>query len=99
MDGNSGKTRYVVVTYGGFLGIGNKLFAVPFEALRVTTKPNDSTKHQLVLDVTKEQMEGAVGFDEDNWPDFHDPKFHSELMQRYRVKQPEVDLRDRNDRR
>lgn len=87
MDGKTGKVRYVVVTYGGFLGIGNKLFAVPYEALQVTTRPNDSRKHQLVLDVTKEQMEGAVGFDEDNWPDFYDLQFQNDLMKRYRIKQ------------
>lgn len=95
MDGQSGKVRYVVVTYGGFLGIGNKLFAVPYEALKYTSQPTtnvlgaDRYKHQLVLDVTKEQMEGAVGFDEDNWPDFYDTQFQTDLMKRYRVQHPE----------
>jgi sporulation protein YlmC with PRC-barrel domain len=98
MDANNGKIRYVVVTYGGILGIGNKLFAVPYEALKCTTKPNDPKKYQLVLDVTKEQMEGAEGFDEDNWPDFYDPKFHNELMNRYRVKHPDLGVRDRINR-
>lgn len=82
----SGKVRYVAVTYGGFLGIGDKLFAVPYDAFKFKVDPNSTDKHVLVLDVTQKQMEGAQGFDQNHWPDFADRRFTDELDQRYRVK-------------
>jgi sporulation protein YlmC with PRC-barrel domain len=90
LDGQTGRVRYVVVTYGGFLGIGNKLFAVPYEALRWSTNPAHDNRHQILLDVTQEQLEGAVGFDNDNWPDFHDPQFQADLNRRYRLSQQQL---------
>jgi len=85
VDGNTGKVRYAAVTYGGFLGIGNKMFAVPFEAFKCRENPKNKDYHILVLDVTKKQMEGAMGFDEAHWPNFADQKFTSELYKRYGV--------------
>jgi sporulation protein YlmC with PRC-barrel domain len=84
----SGKVRYAAVTYGGVLGIGSKLFAVPFEAFRVRhdpNDPNDPNDYALTLDVTKDQLDGAQGFDNDRWPDFADTKFTQELDRRYNV--------------
>jgi sporulation protein YlmC with PRC-barrel domain len=105
LDANSGKVRYAAVTYGGFLGIGNKMFAVPFEAFKIQRNVNGDTV--LVLNVTQQQLEGAVGFDENNWPNFADQSFTSELDKRYGIDRqmqnrsstpgtPGVD-RDRND--
>ncbi len=87
IDTSSGKVRYAAVTYGGFLGLGSKLFAVPFEAFRVrqntsALSPGDYT---LTLDVTKDQMKGAQGFDNDHWPDFANASFAQELDRRYNV--------------
>lgn len=83
----SGKVRYAAVTYGGFLGINSKMFAVPFEAFHVRT--NDSklstSNYVLTLDVTKEQLQGDQGFDNDHWPDFADTKFTQDLARRYKV--------------
>src|SRR3954452_13707130 len=77
---SSGKIRYAAVTYGGFLGLGSKLFAVPFEAFQVRHDPNDRSSsndrndangrndrnnYVLTLDVTKDQLNGAQGFDND----------------------------------
>ena len=97
LDGQTGEVHYIVVTYGGLLGFGNKLFAVPYAALKYQPKPDDGRKHQLILDVTKEQMEGAEGFDEDRWPDFYDEKFRADLKKRYRVSSdlPHGDTTDR----
>lgn len=66
----SGKVEYAVVEFGGFLGIGTKYFAVPWEALQLDTK-----EECFRLNVSKEQLENAEGFDEDNWPDMADPAF------------------------
>jgi sporulation protein YlmC with PRC-barrel domain len=85
IDGNSGRVRYAAVTYGGFLGMGSKLFAVPFEAFHVKPKSANSNDYVLVLNVTKDQLKGAEGFDKDRWPDFADRNFTRELERRYNV--------------
>lgn len=88
LDARTGRIQYVAVTYGGFLGLGNKMFAVPFEAItaqRDPDDPDDADDYVLVLNVTKEQLEGAKGFDEDHWPNFADREFTDELYKRYGV--------------
>ena len=50
-----------------FLGIGSKLFAVPWNALEV-----DTEHERLIADISKEKLENAEGFDDDNWPNFAD---------------------------
>jgi sporulation protein YlmC with PRC-barrel domain len=87
IDAKSGKVRYVAVTYGGFLGLGSKLFAVPFEAFRVrqntsALRPGD---FMLTLDVTKDQLQGSQGFDNDHWPDFANANLAQELDRRYKI--------------
>ena len=85
LNTNNGKVQYAAVTYGGFLGIGNKMFAVPFEAFKFMPDPNDADETVLVLNVTQQQLEGSVGFDENNWPDFADEEFTAGLYKRYGV--------------
>jgi sporulation protein YlmC with PRC-barrel domain len=78
LDVESGRIRYAVLSFGGVLGIGNKLFAVPPEALTV-----DASRKCFVLDVEKERLENAPGFDKDNWPNFADPTLGSEIYGYY----------------
>jgi sporulation protein YlmC with PRC-barrel domain len=85
LDGNSGQIRYVAVTYGGFLGVGDKMFAVPFEAFRVRQQEDDADEFVLTLDVTQQQLDGAQGFDQENWPNFADRNFTRELDRRYGI--------------
>ena len=85
VDPMTTRIQYVAVTYGGFLGLGDKMFAVPMQAIKVQQDPDNRDRVVLVLDVTKEQMNGAQGFDEANWPNFADEKFSGELHRRYRV--------------
>tara|TARA_R110002111_G_scaffold153375_1_gene220243 strand:+ start:233886 stop:234863 length:978 start_codon:yes stop_codon:yes gene_type:complete len=85
LDSSQGKVRYAAVTYGGFLGVGSKMFAVPFEAFKVQQNPKDQDEYVLVLNVTQEQLEGAQGFDNEHWPNFADPKFTKDLHKRYGV--------------
>ncbi|EMI21220.1 PRC-barrel domain-containing protein [Rhodopirellula maiorica SM1] len=97
LDSRTGKVRYAAVTYGGFLGMGDKLFAVPFEAFRVQVDPDelddrddiDSDDYVLVLNVTQEQLEGQQGFDEDNWPNMADRAWARDLDKRYGVNRNE----------
>jgi sporulation protein YlmC with PRC-barrel domain len=80
IDTSSGEVSYAVLSFGGFLGMGDKLFAVPMQALRVNTE--DET---LVLDETKERLEKAPGFNKDNWPQHADARWQKELRSYYRV--------------
>ena len=64
MDLDAGLIAYAVLSFGGILGMGNKLFAIPWEALTI-----DTENHHFILDVDKEVLEKAPGFDKDNWPD------------------------------
>lgn len=63
IDMQTGSVAYVVLSFGGFLGLGNKLFGVPLEAMR--KKPDE---HAFILNVDKERLENAPGFDKDHWP-------------------------------
>ena len=63
IDTTKGHISYAVVSFGGFLGMGDKLFAVPLEAFQV-----DTEDEKFILDVTKDKLENAPGFDKDNWP-------------------------------
>jgi sporulation protein YlmC with PRC-barrel domain len=77
IDMNTGSIRYVAISFGGLLGIGDKLFAVPFRALHVQHEPGSKSPH-FVMNVDKQTLENAKGFDKKNWPDFADPKFAQE---------------------
>jgi sporulation protein YlmC with PRC-barrel domain len=61
---NDGKIEYVVIEFGGFLGIGEKYFAVPFKALTL-----DTERHAFILKQSKEVLENAPGFDKAHWPE------------------------------
>lgn len=83
IDMSSGKVAYYVLSFGGFLEMGDKLFAIPPEAMRV------DHKHQcLTLDVSKDQLETAPGFDKDNWPDMADPQFRDRVYGHYGFEYP-----------
>ena len=70
VDPQTGAVEYAVLDFGGILGIGDKLFAVPLQAFTV----NRDTE-QFVLDVTKERLENAPGFDKNDWPSTADAAF------------------------
>src|SRR6202140_1093622 len=63
IDIPSGRVAYAVLSFGGVLRMGNKLFAVPWSALRV-----DEDEKCFLLDVDKTTLESAPGFDQDHWP-------------------------------
>src|SRR5437868_10841088 len=74
LDVPTGRVAYAVLSFGGFLGMGNKLFAVPWNALTL-----DEQEHQFILDVDKQVLENAPGFDKDNWPEIADPNWGSQI--------------------
>lgn len=63
IDTENGRVVYAVLSFGGLWGMGDKLFALPMDALRV-----DTNKERFVTDIRKDQLENAPGFDKDNWP-------------------------------
>jgi sporulation protein YlmC with PRC-barrel domain len=64
IDPTDGDIDYAVLDYGGFLGVGDKYFAVPWEAFQFSP---DGKK--VILDVTKKDLKQAPGFDKKHWPD------------------------------
>lgn len=67
LDVPSGRVAYAVLARGGVLGLGAKLFAVPWEALGL-----DAKRGCLVLDMDGERLDEAPGFDADHWPSMAD---------------------------
>ncbi|MGA2113427.1 MAG: PRC-barrel domain-containing protein [Bryobacteraceae bacterium] len=78
IDIPSGRVAYAVLSFGGLLSMGNKLFAVPWSALTV-----DEDEKCFILNVDKRTLESAPGFDKDNWPDMDDAAWRSELFRHY----------------
>jgi len=81
IDSASGKIAYGIVTFGGVLGIGTKLFAIPWDAFSV-----DPERERLVLDVSRERLKDAPGFDSNHWPNFADPGFADQVGTHFRAR-------------
>jgi sporulation protein YlmC with PRC-barrel domain len=81
LDVPNGRIAYAVLSSGGILGIGDKLFAVPWQMLQL-----DTDHRNLVLDVDKERIERAPGFDKDRWPSMADPAWGTEVHDYYGVR-------------
>jgi sporulation protein YlmC with PRC-barrel domain len=58
--GADGKATAAVINVGGFLGVGSKVVAVPFSALKIG--PVVEGSRVLLLDVTKEQLQAAPNY-------------------------------------
>jgi hypothetical protein len=71
--GADGRILYAAVSFGGFLGMGNKLFAVPLDAIHVEWK--DNKVNYATVDVSEESIKQRQGFDEKNWPEHADRGF------------------------
>lgn len=78
LDVYDGSIAYAVVSFGGFLGMGEKLFAVPWKALTLV-----QDEEHFLLDVDKSVLENAPGFDKDEWPDFTDPNWGQGIHEHY----------------
>ena len=80
LDVPTGRVAYAVLSFGGFLGAGDKLFAVPWPALKL-----DSAEKRFVFDVSKERLETAPGFDKNHWPRMADREWATEIRDYYDV--------------
>ena len=77
IDLQSGKVQYVALSVGGVLGVGDKLFAVPFEEFK--TAHDTSNNILFVLDISKDRLQNAPGFDKSHWPDFASPEWRNQI--------------------
>ncbi len=81
IDKKSGKISYLVLDFGGFLGFGNKYFAVPWQ-LFLYNNQDDC----FILNVDKQHLKNAPGFDKDHWPNFSAPEFTTMITGFYTIK-------------
>lgn len=73
-----GNVRYAALSYGGFLGFNDKLFAVPWKALTIKTDVNNNSQY-VELNVSRKYLENAPGFPSDKWPTFADPEVNAKV--------------------
>lgn len=78
LDMQTGQVAYAVLAFGGFLGMGEKLFAVPWQALYL-----DTVNKRMVLNVEKERLKSAPGFNKDDWPDMADVSWANSIHSFY----------------
>jgi hypothetical protein len=81
IDADAGRIAYAVLSFGGFLGMGDKYFAIPWEALRFNLADN-----RALLNVNKKILENAPGFSKDNWPDMADATWGNQIFTHYGYK-------------
>lgn len=81
LDVQGGRIAYAVLSFGGIFGIGSKLFAVPWSALTL-----DAGERRFILNVPKERLENAPGFDKDHWPSMADSSWATALHTYYDVR-------------
>ncbi len=78
IDPRTGKVAYAVMAFGGFMGLGQKLVAIPFAALSYNVSRNE-----YVLDVAKDRLKAAPSFDAAHWPAMGDEKWNREQHSYY----------------
>jgi sporulation protein YlmC with PRC-barrel domain len=81
IDMNTGNISYAVLSFGGFLGMGDRLFAVPWRALNL-----DTANKRFTLNVSKDKLKNAPGFDKDHWPIMADNSWATNVHTFYGVK-------------
>jgi sporulation protein YlmC with PRC-barrel domain len=78
LDMQTGQVAYAVLAFGGFMGMGEKLFAVPWQALHL-----DTAGKRFLLNVDKDRLKTAPGFNKDAWPDMADMQWANSIHSFY----------------
>jgi sporulation protein YlmC with PRC-barrel domain len=81
LNGATGEIEYVVLSFGGILGLGEKLFAVPWKALTL-----DTNNESFILNEPKERLENAPGFDKNSWPNMAEKNWINEVHTFYETR-------------
>lgn len=69
LDIRLGKIEYYIIEFGGFLGIGEKFFAIPARLLEI-----DPDEKIFRFNEKKETLMKAPGFDKHHWPETNEHK-------------------------
>ncbi len=87
MIDSTGKVRYAAVSYGGIMGMGDQMYAVPLKAFTFK-RDKDMFFDDVILrlNVTKEQLKDLKGFDNKTWPNLDDEGYRNDLDARYNIK-------------
>ena len=78
LDMRTGQVSFAVLSFGGFLGMGEKLFAVRWGALTL-----DTQNKRFTLNVDKDGLESAPEFDQDSGPNIPDPSWEKSIHDYY----------------
>lgn len=78
LDADAGRIAYAVLSFGGFLGMGDKYFAIPWEAFSFNLSDRYAT-----LNLDRRLLENAPGFDKDNWPNMADATWGTQIFKHY----------------
>ncbi len=81
VDLRRGRIGYVLLACGGFMGLGERLFMIPWTALKADTRRNC-----FVLDADEDAFATAPSFDKDQWPSEPDLAWHRQLHDHYRAR-------------
>ncbi len=79
VDMNNGRVHYAILEFGGFLGFGEKLFAYPLSVFKSEIRQPAGGRDQLVLNVDKDRLKAAPGFDKNRYPDFNEPTYRDSV--------------------
>ena len=79
VDMDRNRAMYAVIGFGGFLGMGERLFAFPLQAFQMPLDQED----RLVLNVSRERLRESPGFDRNAWPDWNDTAYRGEVDRFY----------------
>jgi hypothetical protein len=83
IDKYTGKVAYAVMSFGGFLGLGEEHYPLPWEVLDYDTGVDG-----YVIDLDKSKLEGAPSFARGSEPDWHDPVYNREVYGHYGLAYP-----------
>ncbi len=83
IDPATGTVKYAVLSFGGFLGMGDKLFAIPWSSLYLSP-----SRDYIILNIDKKNLEAAPGFHRNEWPDMADPAWQSGINHYYGATEP-----------
>jgi sporulation protein YlmC with PRC-barrel domain len=78
LDAGASRIAYAVLSFGGFLGVGDKYFAIPWNAFQFHL-----AEKRIVLNVDKKLLEAAPGFDKDNWPNMAESTWGTSIYKHY----------------
>jgi sporulation protein YlmC with PRC-barrel domain len=76
----TGEVEYAVLQFGSLLGLGGKLFAIPFEELKL-----DEARRIFILNRDREYLKNIPGFDQAHWPDTNEHVYFNDVDDYWRT--------------